>query len=71
MKEKLNMSVQNKYYSRYLEDEDKVKENEEKIRILEKLEDNLLEKLQLTVNKQVNMHKTLESLIRFGRVEQE
>ena len=31
-KEKLNNSVQNKYYNRYINDENKVKENEEKIK---------------------------------------
>lgn len=46
-REKLSNLIQNKYYNRYVEDENKIKANEEKIKELAILENNLLSKLQV------------------------
>lgn len=46
-REKLGNLIQNKYYNRYVEDENKIKANEEKIKELAILENNLLSKLQV------------------------
>ena len=68
-KDRHNLSVQHQYYNRYLNDEQTAKENEEKIQELERLENELLDKLQLTMNKQLDMHKTLEGLVKHGKME--
>lgn len=64
-----NLSVQNKYYGQYLNQEKIAQENQDRIKRLEEIESSMLERLQGTMNRQLNVHKTLENLVKYGKME--
>ena len=67
-KQKHALSVQSSYYNQHLEDERMAQQNREKVEQLEQEECSLLDRLQATINKQANMHKTLENLVKHGSI---
>lgn len=69
VKHKHTLSVQNNYYNKYLNDEEKADKNKETLSKLEQVEQKLMLKVQATVDKQYGMYKTLEKLVKFGKID--
>ena len=76
--EQQNNSIQSNYYNRYVKNESNAKEIEEKLmnygkssllNSLAQLESSLLFKLQQTINRKTDMDKSLENLVKFGKID--